>query len=226
MDFISSFLTNSFGESVAEYIMPMVSGVSLNVGYVITLTAGFIVASNGASSMIITSNMIYKIRDNGFIRRRIKAFVMTIIIVLLFLFILVIPIFGDIIIDMIKLVNINTVVTNNIVTVFNILKGPVSWLIIFFFIKLLYTMAPDRKVPSSYVNYGAVFTTIFWILATYLYSYYINHFANYSVFYGGLANIVILMLWVYLLAYIYVIGLALNNREEIDKIEKTAQIKV
>lgn len=224
MDFISSFLTNSFGESVAEYIMPMVSGVSLNIGYAITLIVGFIIASNGASSMIITSNMIYKIRDNGFIRRRIKAFIMTIFIVLLFLFILVIPIFGDIIIDMIKLVNINTVVTNNIVTVFNILKGPVSWLIIFFFIKLLYTMAPDRKLPSSYVNYGAVFTTVFWILATYLYSYYINHFANYSVFYGGLANIVILMLWVYLLAYIYVIGLALNNREEIDKIEKTAQI--
>ena len=96
----------------------------------------------------------------------------------------------------------------------------------FFFIKLLYTMAPDRKLPSRFVNYGAVFTSVFWILATYLYSYYINHFANYSVFYGGLANIVILMLWVYLLAYIYVIGLALNNREEIDKIEKTANIKM
>lgn len=226
MDFISGFLSNAFGESVASYIMPMVSGVNLNIGYLITLIIGFTIASNGAASMIVTSNIIYKIRDNGFLRRRIKAFVMTIIIVLLFLFILVIPIFGDIIIDMIKLVNINTTVTNNIITIFNILKGPVSWLIIFFFIKLLYTMAPDRKVPSSYVNYGAVFTTIFWILSTYLYSYYINHFANYSVFYGGLANIVILMLWVYLLAYIYVIGLALNNREEIDKIEKTSQINL
>ncbi len=226
MDFISGFLTRSFGDSVAEYIMPMVSGVNLNIGYVITLILGFIIASNGAAAMIITSNTVYKIRDNGFIRRRIKAFIMTIFIVLLFLFILVIPIFGDIIIDMIKLVNINTVVTNNIVKVFNILKGPVSWLIIFFFIKLLYTMAPDRKLPSRFVNYGAVFTSVFWILATYLYSYYINHFANYSVFYGGLANIVILMLWVYLLAYIYVIGLALNNREEIDKIEKTAKIEM
>ena len=58
-----------------------------------------------------------------------------------------------------------------------------------------------------------------------MYSYYINHFANYALFYGGLANIVMLMLWVYFLAFIFVIGMALNQKEEISKLEKTGVIK-
>ena len=225
IDFISSFLTNAFGKSTAEYIVPMVSGVTLSTGYIVTLLVGYFIASNGASSMIITSNTIYGIKDAGFLRRRVKALIMTLFIVILFIFILVIPVFGDTIIDLIKFVNFNSSVTKNIELIFNILGGPLSWFIIFFFIKILYTMAPDRKIPSSYVNYGAVFTSAGWIVATILYSNYINKFANYDIFYGGLANIVILMLWVYLLAYIFVIGLALNNRREINMLERTSQIQ-
>lgn len=225
IDFIATFLTNAFGSSTAEYIVPMVSGVTLSTGYIVTILVGYFIASNGASSMIITSNTIYGIKDSGFIKRRIKALVMTLFIVILFIFILVIPVFGDTIIDLIKFVNFNSTITKNIELIFNILSGPVSWFIIFFFIKILYTMAPDRKLPSSYVNYGAIFTSAGWILATFIYSNYINKFANYDIFYGGLANIIILMLWVYLLAFIFVIGLALNNRREINMIERTSQIE-
>ena len=78
-------------------------------------------------------------------------------------------------------------------------------------------MAPDKKMPSRSVTGGAIFTTISWVLITMLYSYYINEYANYSVFYGSLANIVILMLWVYLLSYALVIGMAMNYREELEK---------
>ena len=78
-------------------------------------------------------------------------------------------------------------------------------------------MSPDKKVPSKSVTGGALFTTAGWILATYIYSFYITKYANYSVFYGSLANIVILILWVYLLSYILVIGMALNYHEELEK---------
>ena len=87
-------------------------------------------------------------------------------------------------------------------------------------------MAPDRLLPSKYVNYGAIFTSVAWVLITSIFSYYISHIAVYDVFYGGLANIVILMLWFYLLAYIFTIGMALNYREEEIKLEKTSQINI
>ena len=87
-------------------------------------------------------------------------------------------------------------------------------------------MAPDKPIPSRNVNYGAIFTSLGWVIITTIYSFYINNYANYSVIYGGLANLVILLLWFYLLAYIFVVGLALNYREESNKLSETTKIKV
>ena len=63
---------------------------------------GLYFASNGASSIIVTSNTIYGIEDQGFLRRKIKAIIMTLFMILLFLFILVVPLFGDSIISLIN----------------------------------------------------------------------------------------------------------------------------
>jgi uncharacterized BrkB/YihY/UPF0761 family membrane protein len=78
-------------------------------------------------------------------------------------------------------------------------------------------MAPDKKLVGRHVTGGAIFTTVAWIAITSLYSYYIVHFANYSVFYGSLANIVILMIWVYFLSYAFVIGMAMNYHQDLEK---------
>ncbi len=224
--FINEFLTKSFGKEISNLLLPILNGSEINMSFFISLAIGYFFASNGASSIIVTSNTIYNIPDKGFLKRRIKALVMTFFIVLLFLFLLFVPLFGDKIIEMIKYVNLNPTVTRNLELIFIVLRGPLSWLIIFIFIKILYTMAPDKNIPSKNVNYGATFTTIGWIIATSIYSYYIANYAHYNYFYGGLANIVILMLWVYLLAYILVIGMALNVQTEEERLAKTTKIKL
>ncbi len=225
IDFISNFIDKAFGSEVASLIMPIVSIPDVNIAFFMTLLIGYYIASNGAFSIIVTSNTIYGIENTNNIERRIKALFMTFIIVILFMFILIVPVFGNIIIEIIKYVNMNAKITNTVTFVFNLLRGPVAWFIIFCFIKIIYTIAPDKKLESANVNYGAVFTTIMWVLVTALYSYYINHFANYAVFYGGLANIVMLMLWVYFLATVFVIGMALNKKQEVTKLEKTGVMK-
>ena len=224
IDFISNFIEKAFNSDIAEMIVMGVSGVVLDFRFYITLIFGFYFASNGADSIIITSNTIYGIKNNSFLKRRIKAFVMTTFIIFLFLFLLIVPVFGNKIIELIEYVNLNKVVTNNIILIFNLIKGPINWLIIFFFIKIIYTLAPDRKMPSRNVTTGAIFTSLGWILTTEIFSYYINNYAAYDVFYGSLANIVILMIWFFFLAYIFTIGMALNYREEKIKLEKTGQI--
>ncbi len=223
VDIIFNFLSGAFGGNLAGLLTPVVAKPNVTLSFFITILMGFYIASNGASSIIITSNHIYGIKNSSFIKRKIKGLIMTTILVLLFTFILIFLVFGKNIIGIIEMANIDTRVIS---LAYNIIKGPITWLIIFIFIKIIYTMAPDRKIPSSYVNYGAVFTTIMWIIVTSIYSYYTSHFANYTIYYGGLANIIILMLWVYFLAYIFVIGMALNYKEEIVKLEKTGTIKL
>lgn len=226
LDSIVEFFSKAFSRDMADLLVPIVTMPNVNFSFFLTLLVGFYVASNGARSIIVASNAIYGITDSSFIKRRIKAIMMTMIMVILMLFILIIPVFGKNIIETIEVINKNPHATKTLVFIFHLLKGPVTWFIIFCFIKILYTMAPDRKIPSSYVNYGALFTTIMWVIVTTIYSYYINNFANYAVFYGALANIVMLMLWVYFLATVFVIGMALNYREEITKLEKTGAINL
>ena len=194
------------------------------VGFFLVVIIGYFIASNGPASIIITSNTIYGEKQEGFFRRRLKALIMTFVLVLLFIFMLVVPVFGNKIIELFKYVNINATVTSNVESVIKILQGPITWLIMYFFIKILYTMAPNKKIRSKSVGYGAIFTTFSWVVITNIYSYYINNIVHYSTFYGGLANIVILMFWFYLLAYAFTIGMALNYRKEEVELEKTGTI--
>ena len=100
-------------------------------------------------------------------------------------------------------VNLNNGITEKVTTVINLLQGPITWLIMYFFIKILYTLAPNKKIKSKSVGYGALFTSFAWIIITYIYSYYINNIAYYSTFYGSLANIVILMLCTTNITYVH-----------------------
>ena len=223
MDFLSDFITQAFSPAVSSMIFPPMNEINLGFNFFISLIVGFFIASNGADAIVLSSNAIYGIKNKGYIRRRAKALVMTVLIVILFLFILVVPVFGNKIMELIGTVNLNDTVTRNIQAIYFVLKGAISWFIMFFFIKIIYTMAPEKKIASSTVNYGAVFTTVLWMSITYLYSYYINHFANMAPIYGGLANIVILMLWVYILATVFVIGMAMNYKKE--TLSKNGKIK-
>ena len=225
-NFVIKFLTKAFNPKIAELVSNTLTNNDLGLRFYFSLFLGYYLASNAAASMIVTSNAIYGIKDSGFFKRRLKAFIMTVFLIILFIFMLVVPIFGQKIVELIRYVNLNPRITETITNVFRFLKGPLSWLIIFFFIKLIFTMAPDKKVPSKNVNIGALFTTVLWIIITTIYSFYINRFASYDLFYGGLANLVILMVWFYLLSYIFTIGLALNYREEEIELEKTGEINI
>lgn len=214
---IATLLNNAIGQDISNLITPIITATKITPAFFLTLAIGYFIASNGMASIIVASNTIYGIKDSGFFKRRFKAIVMEIIIVFLFLFLLIAPLLGNSIINVLHYFNLDIETTEMIINILRFLKGPFSWIVIFFFIKIIYTMAPDKKLPSQNVNGGAVFTTIGWITFTSLYSYYISNYANYSIFYGSIANIVILMLWVYILSYVLVIGMAMNYHEELEK---------
>ncbi|NLL01494.1 MAG: YihY/virulence factor BrkB family protein [Mollicutes bacterium] len=222
IDAVVNFLEENFSREVIKSIVPIISGDALDFKLLIMFGIMFYIASNGADSVIIASNEIYQIKQSSWLKRRFKAILLTFIIVTLMLFILLVPVFGTKIIDAIDYFNMKS----TLVSILKIIQGPVSWLIMFVFIKIIYTISPDKPVPTSGVNLGAIFTTIGWIIMTYIYSYWINNFAKYDIFYAGLSNIAILMLWIYFLSYIFVIGMILNHRTLEKELEITGSLKI
>lgn len=214
---IQTLLTNVFSNDISNLITPIITSTKITPSFFITLGIGYFIASNGMASIIVASNTIYGIKDSGFFRRRLKAIFMELILVILLLFILIFPLLGNSIVELMDYLSLDNHLALKIASIINYLTGPISWIVIFLVIKMVYTIAPDKKIPSHSVNNGAVFTTVCWIALTYLYSFYISHVANYSTFYGNLANIVVLMIWIWILAYIFVIGLAMNYHEELER---------
>lgn len=226
MSFISDFMKNAFSEDFANLLLGANTAIKADLNFFITLIVGYVIASNGAASIITSSNMIYGIKNDSFLKRRIKSFMMILIIILLFVFLLIFNVFGDKIIEMFGLMDISKKMLVNITLIISVLKGPISWFIIFLFIKIIFTLAPDKKIQAKEVNKGAIFTSIGFVIVTYIYSAYTTNIAKYDVFYGNLASIVVLMIWFYLLSYIITIGLAFNYREEVITLEKTSKLDV
>lgn len=210
-DSILQFMNTSVPKEVADLLLPYFIGnnVSMQVGF--SMLVGFVVASNGAHSIIIASNALYKIEDSSYLNRRVKSIFMTILLVFLFIFMLIILAFGNTILDFIFSLGFFHKIKGTIYIVYFILKWTLALFIVFILVKILYTMAPDATIKSKYVNKGAIFSTISFAIVTTIYSYYVSHFGNYNMIYGGLSAIVILMIFVYILSYILVLGIAINT---------------
>ncbi len=195
---------------VAGMLNSVITGSGLNFNIIVFYFSALLLASNGPNSMINASNEIYKVTPRNLISRRLKAIAMTFILVGLFLFLLIVPVFGSTLFDIVNELTGNNTIIRIIQEMLIILKYPLILLILFLNIKTMYVIAPDKEIPSNTTNKGAIFTTVGWVLATEIFTFYVARFATYNVFYGSISNIIVLLLWVYLLSYIYVLGMVIN----------------
>lgn len=196
---------------VYKLLAPIISNIefgSLSGWYIIL---GLVLASNGTHSIILASNKLYGIENKSYIYRRIKALIMILATSTVFFFVLFVLGFGNNILKFVLSLEIFNEIGTTIYNIFIILKWPIAFVVIALLIKVLYTLAPDKKIPSKYVDRGAIFTTLGWIVATALYSYYATNVANYDLIYGSLSSIMVLLLWVYVMSYILVLGIAINT---------------
>lgn len=215
---IIAFLNNTFSIEISSALGEFVQGKGFDFQMATLFIIAFIIASNGARSIIVASNLLHNIKYQNGLRLQIKSILLTFVIVFLFLFILLVPAFGSSILKFLADINVSNNVIRDLYVFFNLLRWPISFLFIFFNIKLIYTMAPDCEVKSRDVTYGAIFTTTLWVIITRIFSYYVSHFAKYDIFYGSLSNIIAIMFWMYMLSYVFVLGMALNiSKKELDK---------
>lgn len=91
------------------------------------------------------------------------------------------------------------------------LRSFLGFTLFFLFFLLLYMFIPDRTPTAKKELPGALFTSVLWILFSYLFSIYIDYFTDFTSIYGSLTYILLFMLWLYVCINILFIG-ALVNR--------------
>ena len=74
----------------------------------------------------------------------------------------------------------------------------------------LYRIVPNKEYTFFDHLPGALFSSLGWIIFSYVYSFYIDNFAGSTYFYGSLTTVVLLMLWIYICMYILFMGAEIN----------------
>ncbi|MBB1344071.1 YihY/virulence factor BrkB family protein [Pseudoalteromonas sp. SR45-6] len=104
---------------------------------------------------------------------------------------------------------------NSIDTVIKLLTWLLLAVTFHFALAFVYRYAPHRKAAKwRWVTTGSVMATGLWIIASLGFSYYVSQFASYNETYGSLAGVVIMLMWLYISAYIIIFGAAINASTE------------
>lgn len=91
----------------------------------------------------------------------------------------------------------------------------VSYLLLLAFVilglSLLYRFAPSRREADwRWVTSGSAVAAVLWLLASFLFSFYVANFASYDTMYGSLGAVVVMLFWFHLSAFVVMLGAELN----------------
>lgn len=99
--------------------------------------------------------------------------------------------------------------------IWNILRIiiPLVSMIVMFALLYKFSLSGNKDFTVSLTETlpGATFTTIGWLLYSFVFSFYVNNFASYSATYGSLGGVIILLLWLYMSSMLIVIGGEING---------------
>ncbi|MBA2527131.1 MAG: YihY/virulence factor BrkB family protein [Pyrinomonadaceae bacterium] len=89
------------------------------------------------------------------------------------------------------------------------------WLFVLVFVflafELIYYFAPDlHEQQLRWLAPGAIIGVFLWLLVSFLFGSYLNFYNTYSIVYGSLGAVIILMLWFYLTGMTILIGGEVN----------------
>ena len=78
-------------------------------------------------------------------------------------------------------------------------------------LSLLYRFGPARIGPRGrWMTVGAFVVVVLWVGASFGLSFYLTNFASYNEVYGSIGAVIGLLLWLYVTAYLILLGAALN----------------
>jgi membrane protein len=90
------------------------------------------------------------------------------------------------------------------------LRWPAAVLLLMVAAALTYHLLPNDEEPFQFLTPGAVLAVIVWVIASVGFHYYVHNFANYSVMYGALGAVLMLLLYFYISAAVLLLGAEVN----------------
>jgi membrane protein len=189
---------------------------SLGLGLIIALALALWSASGGVGNIVSAVNIAYDEEETrGFVKRKALALAFTLGAILF-------------VVVAVTLIAVTPVLLDAFVPdgALHMLLNAARWIGVVIAVAIalavLYRYAPDRDSPKfAWVSVGATVATVIWVIASVGFSLYVDNFGSYSKTYGALAGVAILMLWLWITAFIVLLGAEVNAEAEQQTVKDT-----
>ncbi|HEV2770366.1 MAG TPA: YihY/virulence factor BrkB family protein [Solirubrobacteraceae bacterium] len=185
------------------------AGVMLIVG----ILAALWTASGYIGAFMRASNVIYEVEEGRsiFKLRPLQMLVTLVLVVLLALVLVALVLTGPIAGAVGSAVGLGTTA----VTVWNIAKWPVLFLVVVFMFTVLYLSAPNARLGGlKSIVPGAALAIVVWLIASAAFAFYVANFGSYNKTYGSLGAMIIFLVWLWLTNVAILLGAELNAERE------------
>lgn len=95
-------------------------------------------------------------------------------------------------------------------TLWTWLRLPVAVVLLMLVFAIIYYMFPNYDHPFRIITPGAIIAVIVWILASIGFSFYVANFSSYSVTYGSIAAVIVLLLYFFISGAVLLLGAEIN----------------
>ncbi|SFN27174.1 membrane protein [Pseudonocardia ammonioxydans] len=199
---------------ITDQLATITHGGSSGIALVVALLAALWSASSGTQNLMNAVNVAYdETETRNVLRLRGTALALTLGAVVF-------------VVVTVALVAVTPILLDGLPLVGRLLAQVVRWALLLGLVTValafVYRFAPSRDAPRfRWVSPGAVVATVVWLLGSVAFSLYMDNFGNYNATYGTLAGVVVLMLWLYLTAYIVLLGAEINAEAELQTARDT-----
>ncbi|MBW3630211.1 MAG: YihY/virulence factor BrkB family protein [Gemmatimonadetes bacterium] len=97
------------------------------------------------------------------------------------------------------------------------LRVAVAAILVMIAVSLIYYFAPNRGTRLRIITPGSVLAVALWALTALAFRVYVANFARYSVTYGSVGAVIVLLLYIYLSASVLLLGAELNAEIDGDR---------
>ena len=212
LHYLGTVMPSSALDLVSKTIDEISSGAGggkLSFGLLAALWA----ASNGMSAITDTLNVAYDVKEKRpFWKLRLVAIVLTIILALMIILALTTILLGG---KLATIIAASAGFGNAFILGWKILQWFVLLIFVLVTFGLIYYFAPDLPERKWYwVTPGSLTGVALWLLVSFAFRIYLHFFNSYSVTYGSLGALIILMLWFYFTGAAILIGGEVNAEIE------------
>lgn len=185
------------------------SSTALGFGVVVSILLAIWSAKKGTNALIEGMNIAYDEEEKrGFFKKTFVTFMFTL---------------GGVIVAILSAVLVvalpaalgNLGLPDALAIVVRVLRWVLLAGVLLFSLAVVYRFAPDREHPKwRWVSWGSGIAVVLWLIASWLFSFYVSNFGSYDKTYGSLAAVVILLMWLFISAYIVLLGAEINSEME------------